>query len=98
MIDNVNHPEHYTKGGVECIDAIRASMYKEGFAAYCKGNALKYLCRYKDKGGLQDLEKANVYLAWLIETEQELKAEMDARMAEWRRQQELKAAAAQEGA
>lgn len=98
MIDNVNHPEHYTKGGVECIDAIRASMDKEGFAAYCKGNVLKYLWRYSDKGGLVDLEKANVYLAWLIETEQAIKEERDARLAEWRRQQELKAAAAQEGA
>lgn len=98
MNDNVKHPEHYTKGGVECIDAIRASMGKDGFAAYCKGNALKYLWRYKDKGGLQDLEKARVYLGWLIETEQELKAEMDARVAEWRRQQELKATAAKEGA
>lgn len=25
-MDNVNHPEHYTSGGIECIDAIRASL------------------------------------------------------------------------
>ena len=35
MSDAIYHPAHYTQGGVECIDAIRASMSKEGFAGYC---------------------------------------------------------------
>ena len=35
--DNVNHPAHYTKGGVECIAAIKASMNPESFRGYCKG-------------------------------------------------------------
>ena len=67
--DAVLHPSHYCKdGGVECIDAIRASMTPEAFAGYCKGNVMKYIFRYEDKGGVEDLRKAMVYLAWLTET------------------------------
>lgn len=66
--DNVNHPTHYTSGGIECIDAIRASMSIEEFRGYLKGCAMKYLWRYQMKGGLEDLEKANVYLGWLRES------------------------------
>ena len=29
--DAVQHPSHYTHGGIECIDAIRASMTADGF-------------------------------------------------------------------
>lgn len=66
MADAVNHPQHYTKGGIECIDAIKASMTTEAFAGYCKGNVMKYIFRYEDKGGVEDLDKALVYLNWLI--------------------------------
>ena len=62
----VQHPSHYTQGGVECIDAIRASMTADGFCDYCKGNILKYIWRWRDKGGVEDLRKASVYLDWLI--------------------------------
>lgn len=66
--DNVNHPSHYTSGGIECIDAIRESMSPEEFQGYCKGNTIKYLWRWRQKGGVEDLEKADVYLRWLIES------------------------------
>ena len=66
ITDNVNHPSHYAKGGVECIDAIRASMSPEAFAGFCKGNVIKYVFRYEQKGGIEDLRKASVYLDWLI--------------------------------
>ena len=66
MADAVNHPQHYCKGGVECIEAIRASMTDEAFAGYCKGNVMKYIFRYENKGGVEDLNKALVYLNWLI--------------------------------
>ena len=69
MADAVNHPGHYCKGGVECIEAIKASMSVEAFKGYCKGNCLKYLWRYEAKGGRQDLQKAKVYLGWLEEAE-----------------------------
>ena len=64
--DAVQHPSHYTHGGVECIEAIRASMTVDGFCDYCKGNIVKYIWRWRDKGGVEDLRKASVYLDWLI--------------------------------
>lgn len=64
--DKIEHPSHYCKGGIECIDAIRASMTPEAFAGYCKGNIMKYIYRYEDKGGAEDLLKARMYLQWLI--------------------------------
>ena len=62
----VQHPSHYTQGGIECIEAIRASMTDDGFCDYCKGNIIKYIWRWRDKGGVEDLRKASVYLGWLI--------------------------------
>ena len=62
----VQHPSHYTQGGIECIEAIRASMTADGFCDYCKGNIIKYIWRWRDKGGVEDLRKASVYLDWLI--------------------------------
>ena len=68
MTEAVSHPSHYAKGGVECIDAIKSSMSKEAFNGFLKGNVLKYVWRYEAKGKpKEDLEKAKVYLEWLIE-------------------------------
>lgn len=67
-VDFVHSPPHYTQGGIECIEAIRASMTPSGFCAYCKGNVMKYVWRYETKGGVEDLKKAQVYLNWLVET------------------------------
>lgn len=66
--DLVHKPSHYNQAGIECIEAIRASLGGEGFRDYCQGNVMKYLWRYKYKNGLQDLEKCQVYLGWLIES------------------------------
>lgn len=66
--DMVNHPSHYTAGGIECIKAIEASMSPEGFQDYCKGNVIKYTWRHRFKNGLEDLKKARVYLNWMIES------------------------------
>lgn len=60
--DMVNHPSHYTQGGIECIDAIEAALTPEEFRGFCKGNALKYVWREKHKSGDQDLNKAVWYL------------------------------------
>ena len=67
--DMVNNPAHYNQGGIECIDAIEASMSKEAFAGHCKACAIKYLWRYQSKGGVESLEKAKWYLSRLIDTE-----------------------------
>lgn len=68
LYDPVYNPSHYTSGGVECIEAIRASMDFDDYCGYLKGNVMKYLWRYKKKNDpLQDLEKARWYLDRLIE-------------------------------
>lgn len=59
-------PDHY-KGEIECIAAIKASMSKIEYMGYLKGNVQKYMWRYREKNGLEDLQKAKVYLEWLIE-------------------------------
>lgn len=65
MNDNIKHPAHYTDGGIETIDFIRAKLTPEEFAGYCKGNALKYISRAGKKGdAAEDLAKAKVYLEW----------------------------------
>jgi hypothetical protein len=65
----VDSPPHYNQSGIECIQAIEASMSKEEFQGYCKGNAQKYLWRYKYKGKeKEDLQKAQWYLNRLVET------------------------------
>jgi hypothetical protein len=64
--DVVNRPEHYRQGGLECIEAIEASMSREEFQGYLKGNIEKYVWRYRYKNGVQDLHKARWYLDRLI--------------------------------
>jgi hypothetical protein len=61
--DAVNHPPHYTQGGIECIDAIKAALTPEEWRGYCKGNALKYVWRERHKGGDESIQKAAWYLA-----------------------------------
>ena len=68
ITDMVNHPPHYTQGGIECLDAIRASMTKEGYEAYLKGNIIKYLWRYEHKNGCEDIKKARFYTDRLVES------------------------------
>ncbi len=68
--DAVNHPGHYCQGGIECIKAIEASMTPEEFQGYCKGNVMKYVWRFREKNGLEDLKKAQVYLGWMIESKE----------------------------
>ena len=63
---NAINPAHYQKGGVECIDAIEASMSKEAFKGFLKGNCIKYIYRYENKNGVEDLKKAEWYLFRLI--------------------------------
>lgn len=65
--DNVNHPQHYTNGGIECIDAIEsATDGLVGFEAVCTAQVIKYIWRWKWKNGAEDLKKAKWYLDRLI--------------------------------
>lgn len=68
MADIVNHPPHYTAGGIECIDALEAATTElRGIEAVCTANAIKYLWRWKMKNGAEDLKKAAWYINRLIE-------------------------------
>lgn len=64
--DNVNNPAHYTQGGIETIDFIRAKLTPEEFEGYCKGNVLKYVARASLKGGHEDLRKAGKYIEFAV--------------------------------
>lgn len=66
--DMVHNPPHYTSGGIEVIDILKAKLTPEEFKGFCKGNALKYLFRSELKGKeVEDYEKAQWYLTRLIE-------------------------------
>lgn len=60
--DTVNHPAHYTQGAIECIDYILDKKMD-----YLEGNVVKYITRYKDKNGVEDLKKARWYIDRLIQ-------------------------------
>lgn len=66
--DSVEKPEHYTYGKYECIDILEDVLKDcSGREAFCIGNVIKYLWRFKHKNGLQDLLKAKWYLEKAIE-------------------------------
>lgn len=66
MKDNIN-PQHYSSGKVECIDALESATHNlTGIEAVCTANAIKYLWRWKQKNGVEDLNKARWYLDRLI--------------------------------
>ena len=66
MKDNIN-PSHYRQGKVECIDALEAAtVNKKGLDAICTANIIKYLWRCEEKGGFEDLKKAQWYLSKMI--------------------------------
>ena len=74
-IDMVNHPKHYkAKNGMEVIDVIEAfTANLKGYEAIYTGKVIKYICRWKEKNGLEDLRKAQWYLNRLIKNIEENK-------------------------
>lgn len=66
MKNNIN-PSHYQKNGFEVIDVIKEFTKElQGIQAVDTGNVIKYLSRWKEKNGLEDLLKARWYLNHLI--------------------------------
>ena len=63
MVENIN-PDYYRKG-IETTDYIQSHSMN-----YLEGNIIKYVTRYKDKGGVLDLKKAEWYLTRLIKQEE----------------------------
>ena len=61
MGDNIN-PAHYRTGKISAIDYITDQNMN-----FLEGNVIKYVSRYKNKNGIEDLQKAKWYLDKLIE-------------------------------
>ena len=60
LMDKIS-PNYYQQGNIEVTDfIIDQSM------SFLEGNVVKYLCRYKEKSGIQDLRKARWYIEKLI--------------------------------
>lgn len=68
MHDPIHSPQHYTAGGVECIDALLAAAGPEAHIDHCVQTAIAYLWRWRRKDGRQDLAKAAWYINRAIET------------------------------
>lgn len=64
--DVVSKPKHYTSGGIECIDYIESALSPEAYQGFLQGNVTKYLHRWRNKNGVEDLRKARWYLEALI--------------------------------
>lgn len=61
--------DHYKKHGIQPWDVLEDwGRDLVGVQAFCFGCILKYLCRYRDKYGVEDLKKARHYMDKLIET------------------------------
>lgn len=70
--DMVNSPDHYKKRYIrEVIQSIKGLCTPEEYRGYLKGSKIKYLARYQDKGGIEDLEKGQWFGAELIAFEKE---------------------------
>ena len=61
--------DHYRSKTIQPWDVMEDWMSREAFAGFLQGNVIKYLCRYRDKNGVEDLRKARHYLDKLIEVE-----------------------------
>ena len=72
--DMVNHPPHYTQGGMETIDIMEAKSTPEEFKGHLKLTALKYLTRAGHKESeLQDAKKTQWYVnRWVKTLEKEI--------------------------
>lgn len=66
-MSNIDHPNHYNAGKIECIEALEAATVGlSGIEAFCTANAIKYLWRWKHKNGVEDLRKAVWHIEHLI--------------------------------
>lgn len=61
--------DHYRRKELQPWDVMRSWFTQEEFTGFLRGNVLKYVARYRDKGGVDDLRKARHYLDKLIELE-----------------------------
>lgn len=76
--DVVNHPNHYTNGGMECIDEMLLIFGVEATMNFCLLNAWKYRRRALDKNGEEDIQKSHWYIAKYKSLKEMLKENPDA--------------------
>jgi hypothetical protein len=62
--DLINHPPHYTRGKMECIQIIEAMLTPEEFRGYLKGSAIKYTYRDGSKGGENTRQSDSAKAEW----------------------------------
>lgn len=69
QFDNITKPKHYQgKYGMEALDVVKNFIWDlAGERAYYWGNVIKYLLRFQQKNGVEELKKARQNLDWLIE-------------------------------
>jgi hypothetical protein len=65
--DPIHNPSHYTNGGIEFIEVLRAKLSADEFRGFLKGNVIKYTLRAEHKNGAQDYAKGAKYAQWLAE-------------------------------
>jgi hypothetical protein len=59
--------DHYTRQDIQPWEYMQAVMTKDQFEGFILGNIIKYISRYQEKGGKEDLQKASHYLDKLLE-------------------------------
>lgn len=59
--------DHYRQKTIQPWTAMESWMTREEFEGYLRGNVIKYIARYKDKNGIEDVYKARHYLERLTE-------------------------------
>lgn len=69
---NKINPSHYEGNyGLTVKEVYENYFSKEELEGAYRSNVLKYVLRYKNKNGLEDLKKAREYLDWLIDLKEE---------------------------
>jgi hypothetical protein len=63
---NPSNPDYYNKYAIEPLDFIHANNI-----TFIEGNIIKYICRWRNKNGIEDLEKALTYLQYLLDKEKQ---------------------------
>ena len=58
-------PKHYDNT-IQPIEFMYEVMNDDEYMGFCRGNVIKYIGRYPEKGGKLDLEKAKYYLDELL--------------------------------
>lgn len=71
--DMVNHPKHYSNNKYEAIDVMEDIFGKQAVENFCILNAFKYIWRYKEKNGIEDIQKAIWYLNKYIDLRTKIK-------------------------